>query len=211
MLTQQPPLQRFSVRVFFLALRLEPTLPLHQPLQPAQRAGELRVVPPRAGRGRLSQLGERAVRFPALGPELHDAVGRQSEIVGRRGSIAQEEAKQRLAPARHPRAARCHQVLASEEERRRPEIDLAALRPAERRYPAHARALHEAEADDHADETLVQTLDLDLVAAAQQLLRCRHACVGKCHGADGGEASGVFGQAIKESEVNLNKELRGEN
>ena len=27
----------------------------------------------------------------------------------------------------------------------------------------------------------------------------------------GGEASGVFGQAIKESEVNLNKELRGEN
>ena len=26
-----------------------------------------------------------------------------------------------------------------------------------------------------------------------------------------GEASGVFGQAIKESEVNLNKELRGEN
>ena len=52
MLTQQPPLQRFGVRVFFLALRLEPTLPLHQPLQPAQRAGELRVVPPRAGRGR---------------------------------------------------------------------------------------------------------------------------------------------------------------
>ena len=27
----------------------------------------------------------------------------------------------------------------------------------------------------------------------------------------GSEASGVFGQAIKESEVNLNKELRGEN
>ena len=27
----------------------------------------------------------------------------------------------------------------------------------------------------------------------------------------GGEASGVFGQAIKELEVNLNKELRGEN
>ena len=27
----------------------------------------------------------------------------------------------------------------------------------------------------------------------------------------GGEASGVFGQVIKESEVNLNKELRGEN
>ena len=27
----------------------------------------------------------------------------------------------------------------------------------------------------------------------------------------GGEASGVLGQAIKESEVNLNKELRGEN
>ena len=27
----------------------------------------------------------------------------------------------------------------------------------------------------------------------------------------GGEASGVFGQAMKESEVNLNKELRGEN
>ena len=27
----------------------------------------------------------------------------------------------------------------------------------------------------------------------------------------GGEASGVFGQAIKESEVNLNKKLRGEN
>ena len=27
----------------------------------------------------------------------------------------------------------------------------------------------------------------------------------------GGEASGVFGQANKESEVNLNKELRGEN
>ena len=27
----------------------------------------------------------------------------------------------------------------------------------------------------------------------------------------GGEASGVFGQAIKESEVNLNKEVRGEN
>ena len=27
----------------------------------------------------------------------------------------------------------------------------------------------------------------------------------------GGEASGVFGQTIKESEVNLNKELRGEN